>query len=116
MAKVSPTDLILIDTCIWVPYFNRPQSAERRTVDTLLDEDRGAITGMILAEVLQGFHRDQQADWVASRLARLGSNLGRLARRRATGKKIGRRRTSFATDGPRDKCHRLQTRLRRLHG
>ena len=68
MAKVSPTDLTLIDTCIWVPYFNRPQSAERRTVDTLLDEDRGAITGMILAEGLQGFHRDEQADWVASSL------------------------------------------------
>jgi predicted nucleic acid-binding protein len=68
MAKVNPTDLVLIDTCIWVPYFNRPHSAERRAVDALLDEDRAAITGLILGEVLQGFHRDEQADWVASSL------------------------------------------------
>jgi predicted nucleic acid-binding protein len=38
------------------------------TVDPLLDDDRAAITGMILAEILQGFRRDDQADWVASSL------------------------------------------------
>lgn len=61
-------DLVLIDTCIWVPFFNRPQSAVKRAVDALLDEDRGALIGLVLAEVLSGFHRDAQADWVASAL------------------------------------------------
>jgi len=56
---ISRNDLVLIDTCIWVGYFNRRQSSERRTVDLLLDDDRAAITGMILAEVLQGFRRDE---------------------------------------------------------
>jgi len=65
---ISRNDLVLIDTCIWVGFFYRHQSSERSTVDSLLDEDRGAITGMILAEVLQGFRRDEQADWVASSL------------------------------------------------
>lgn len=65
---IPPTDLVLIDTCIWVGFFNRAQSAERMTVDPLLDDDRAAITGMILAEILQGFRRDDQADWVASSL------------------------------------------------
>lgn len=45
---MTPTDLVLIDTCVWVPYFNRPQSAEKKTVDALLDEDRAALTGPIL--------------------------------------------------------------------
>ena len=65
---IPPSDLVLIDTCIWVGFFNRNQSAERITVDPLLDDDRAAITGLILAEILQGFRRDEQADWVASSL------------------------------------------------
>jgi predicted nucleic acid-binding protein len=65
---ISRNDFVLIDTCIWVGFFNRHKSSERVTVDPLLDEDRAAITGMILAEILQGFRRDEQADWVASSL------------------------------------------------
>jgi predicted nucleic acid-binding protein len=63
-----PTELVLIDTCVWVPYFNRPQSPETKAVNALLDEDRAALIGPILAEILQGFHRDDRADWVASSL------------------------------------------------
>jgi predicted nucleic acid-binding protein len=59
---------VLIDTCVWVPYFNRPQSVETKAVNALLDEDRAALIGPILAEVLQGFRRDDRADWVASSL------------------------------------------------
>jgi predicted nucleic acid-binding protein len=48
------------------PFFNRPQSAEKRAIDELLDEDRVALIGPILAEVLIGFRRNAQADWVSS--------------------------------------------------
>src|SRR4051812_29511152 len=65
---MNPQDLVLIDSCIWVPFFNRPRSAVKRAVDELLDEDRAALIGPILAEVLSGFRRDEQADWVASAL------------------------------------------------
>ena len=44
---IPPSDLVLIDMCIWVGFFNRNHSAERITVDPLLDDDRAAITGMI---------------------------------------------------------------------
>lgn len=65
---MTPTELVLIDTCVWVPFFNRPQSAEKAAVDGLLDEDRATLIGPILAEVLQGFRRNDRADWVASSL------------------------------------------------
>lgn len=68
MPQVKNDTLVLVDTCIWVPFFNRPQSEERRQIDELLDDDRVAIIGPILGEVLQGFRRDEQADWVASTL------------------------------------------------
>ena len=61
-------ELVLIDTCVWIPFFNRPQSVEKRAIDALLDEDRAALIGPILAEILQGFRRDDRADWVASSL------------------------------------------------
>ncbi len=64
-------DLVLIDSCIWVQFFNRPQSREKQAVEELLDEDRAALIGPLLAEILQGFHRDEQADWVASSLTGL---------------------------------------------
>lgn len=65
---MKTTDLVVIDTCIWVPFFNRPQSAEKLAVDILLEEDRAAMLGPILAEILQGFRRQDRADWVASML------------------------------------------------
>jgi predicted nucleic acid-binding protein len=65
MAKMA-SDLVLIDTCIRVSFFNRPQSAIRQAVDALIYTNRAAVIGPILAEVLCGFRRDTQADWVAS--------------------------------------------------
>jgi predicted nucleic acid-binding protein len=63
---MATSDLVLIDTCIWVQFFNRPHSAEKRAVDLLLDDDRAALIGPILAEILIGFRREEHADWIAS--------------------------------------------------
>lgn len=59
---------VLIDTCIWVPFFNRPQSLEKQTVDALLDDDRAALIGPIAAEILQGIPREPHANYIASLL------------------------------------------------
>jgi len=65
---VTETNLVLVDTGIWSAFFSKPASAEKRALDILLDQDRVALTGPILAEVLRGFRRTDQADWAASRL------------------------------------------------
>src|SRR6516165_8391512 len=62
-------ELVLVDTCIWVPFFARRKSLHKSTVAELLDLDRAALIGPILAEVLLGFTKDAEADWVASALA-----------------------------------------------
>jgi hypothetical protein len=46
----------------------KPGSPEKHALDALIDDDRVALVGPILAEVLLGFRRKDQADWVASRL------------------------------------------------
>lgn len=65
---MNDSDLVLVDTNIWSAFLLKPDSREKQAVDALLDEDRVALTGPILAEVLRGFRRTEQADWVASRL------------------------------------------------
>jgi predicted nucleic acid-binding protein len=60
--------LILIDTCMWVPFFNRPGSAEKKEIDSLLDDDRAALIGPIVTEILRGILREPRADYVASQL------------------------------------------------
>ncbi len=61
-------DWVFIDCCIWVPFFSKPGSAEKAAVNDLLDQDRAALIGLVLTELLVGFRRKDQADWVASRL------------------------------------------------
>jgi predicted nucleic acid-binding protein len=60
--------LAFVDTGIWSAFFSKPTSPEKHALDALLDEDRVSLTGPILAEVLRGFRRTDQADWVASRM------------------------------------------------
>lgn len=59
---------VFVDTCIWASFFGKPSSPEKAAVDDLLDADRVALVGSMVAETLLGFRRKDQADWVASRL------------------------------------------------
>jgi predicted nucleic acid-binding protein len=65
-------DRVLIDTCIWASVFAKPGSDEHQTVDQLIEQGRVVLIGPVLTEVLYGFRRQEQADWVASRLENLG--------------------------------------------
>ena len=64
---MTAADLVLVDTGVWSAFFSKPASPEKRALDALLDEDRVALTGPVLAEVLRAFRRTDEADWVASR-------------------------------------------------
>ena len=57
-----------MDTCIWTSFFGKPGSVEYRAVSQLLRSDRVALVGPIVAEVLIGIRRQEQADWISSRL------------------------------------------------
>lgn len=63
------SEKVVVDTCIWVNFFNRPQSAEKQAVDALIDQDRAVVPGPVLAEVVQGCGNRREAEWVASLLA-----------------------------------------------
>ena len=44
-------DWVFVDTCIWASFFTKPSSPEKHAVDQLLDADRIALVGPVVAEV-----------------------------------------------------------------
>ncbi|MFZ5875803.1 MAG: type II toxin-antitoxin system VapC family toxin [Nitrospirota bacterium] len=46
--------MVIADTSVWIEFFNRPQSVEKRNLDLLIDGDEVALIGVVLAELLQG--------------------------------------------------------------
>jgi predicted nucleic acid-binding protein len=63
--------VVIADTSVWIPFFNRPQSAEKRELDTLLDADRIVLVGVVLAELIQGCRTLSEAQSITSKLAGL---------------------------------------------
>jgi predicted nucleic acid-binding protein len=51
--------LILVDSSVWIDYFNGVLTPHTDKLDTLLGRDPLAIGDLILTEVLQGFSNDQ---------------------------------------------------------
>lgn len=47
-------DLVLVDTSYWIEFFNRPESDKAAGVKSLIEHDRAVLTGVVLAELLQG--------------------------------------------------------------
>ena len=91
-----------MDTCIWASFFGKPSSLEKHAVDNLIDMDRIALVGPILAEVLLGFRRKDQADWVGSRLVLSTlhrTDAERLAFRCESGAEPGRQRPANPAHG-----------------
>lgn len=50
--------MILVDSSVWIDYFNGQATAETDFLDSLLGAEPVAIGDLILAEVLQGFRSD----------------------------------------------------------
>ena len=50
--------MILVDSSVWVDYFNGRPTAQTDLLDSLLATERLLVGDLILAEVLQGFRSD----------------------------------------------------------
>ncbi|MBA3792213.1 MAG: PIN domain-containing protein [Rubrobacter sp.] len=63
---------VLVDTSFWIEFFNRPDSEEAASVEAVIREDRAALTGVVLAELLRGARTEEEA-------SRLQAALGAVA-------------------------------------
>ncbi|NOZ11259.1 MAG: PIN domain nuclease [Gammaproteobacteria bacterium] len=62
---------MLVDTSVWIDYFNGGESKETNTLDTALTDGTVAIGDMILLEILQGFRNDKDYNRAKKTLATL---------------------------------------------
>ena len=87
--------MVIVDSTIWVDYFNAFQTPETDWLDFALDRQRLAITPLILCEVLQGLRTERDATEVATELLRLemlGGLTSEVAIRAAASHRMLRRR------------------------
>ena len=61
--------MVMIDTSVWVEFFNRPQGDHFEAVSVLLDDDRVAMVGVIAAELIRGCRSTDERDEVQAALA-----------------------------------------------
>ena len=52
--------MIIVDSSVWIDYFNGRETPETNKLDTLLGVEPLAIGDLILTEVLQGFRSDHR--------------------------------------------------------
>ena len=57
--------MVLVDSSVWIDYFNGAPTPETNVLDGLLGKEPVAVGDLILVEVLQGFRSD--ADYRAAR-------------------------------------------------
>ena len=63
--------MILVDTSVWIDYFNGRITAATDRLDALLGEEMLLTGDLVLAEVLQGFRKDADYRRARSLLERL---------------------------------------------
>jgi predicted nucleic acid-binding protein len=59
---------VIVDTCMWIEFFNRPYSPVKKAIERLLRRNQVVMLGPVAMEVLTGFRRREHADWIASLL------------------------------------------------
>jgi len=62
---------VLVDTSIWIEYFNRRDSENGEALEGLLREERVAITGVVVTELLQGAKQKSEFDAILDSIVAL---------------------------------------------
>ena len=52
--------MVIVDTSVWIVFFNRQASQEKFEVDGLLDKDEAMVVGPILTELIQGTRSEKE--------------------------------------------------------
>jgi hypothetical protein len=59
---------VIVDTSIWIQFFNFPQSKEKKEVDKLLNDNRVALVGVIVSELLQGSRSQEDFEKIEDKI------------------------------------------------
>ena len=62
---------IIVDTCVWIEFFRKPESKLTRHLKGLLRGRKVIMVGMVLTEILQGVRAPEEAILVKQNLEKL---------------------------------------------
>ena len=62
---------IIVDTCVWIEFFRKPESDVTIHLKALLKEHKVTMVGMIMSEILQGIKARKEAGLVKESLKKL---------------------------------------------
>lgn len=62
---------VLVDTSIWIEYFNRDKSVIADSLERLLEENKVVVTGIIITELLQGTKNKNEFDAILENITAL---------------------------------------------
>jgi predicted nucleic acid-binding protein len=62
---------IIVDTCVWIEFFQKPESELTRHLKGLLRESKVIMVGMVMAEILQGVKDSKEANLVKQSMGKL---------------------------------------------
>jgi predicted nucleic acid-binding protein len=61
--------VVVVDTSVWIDFFNNPEMEGNSRLEELIrDQNRAAICGVILQEILQGIREQKSFDLTRQRL------------------------------------------------
>lgn len=61
--------MVVVDTSVWIDFFNNPEmGGNSRLEDLIRDQNRAAICGVILQEILQGIREQKSFELTRHRL------------------------------------------------
>lgn len=63
--------MILVDTSVWIDYFNGVENSHTNALDIAIVEGKAALGDLILLEILQGFRNDRDYKTAQKTLATL---------------------------------------------
>ncbi len=63
--------MVIVDTTVWIDYFNRAVTPQTEWLDRQLDRQRLALTDLILCEILRGVQDERRARQVQQALTKL---------------------------------------------
>ena len=62
---------VLVDTSIWIEYFNKPESNTGKSLENLLKKGKVVIAGIILTELLQGAKIEREFESILESMSAL---------------------------------------------
>jgi predicted nucleic acid-binding protein len=62
---------VLVDTSIWIEYFNRPDSKKGGSLHALLKNGRVVVAGLVLTELLRGARLEKEFKLIAESMTAL---------------------------------------------